>query len=88
MQPSDEWLRALQRERVASRKDWDIAFALSAFLGLLGADRFYVGRPGLGILKFLTCGGACIWWVADMILLLRGRMKDGQGREISRPGKR
>lgn len=69
-------------------KDWDMAFTLSAFFGFLGIDRFYVGRPGLGIFKFLTFGGYCIWWLADVVLLLRGRMKDGQGRTIARPGKR
>lgn len=88
MRADGDWLDSLRRERTASGKDWYTAFTLSLLLGIFGADRFYVGRYGLGVLKLLSAGGYLVWWVIDVILLLQGRMKDGFGREIRRPVKR
>lgn len=42
-----------------------IRMVLSWFLGFLGADRFYSGQVGLGVLKLLTLGGIGVWWLAD-----------------------
>jgi TM2 domain-containing membrane protein YozV len=85
MNPGNDWLNSLKQTRNTSDKSWGIALALSIFLGFIGADRMYVGRIGLGLLKLLTLGGYCVWWVVDIILLLQGRMKDEFGRRIQRP---
>ena len=42
-----------------------ITMILSWALGFLGADRFYQGQIGWGVLKLVTCGGALIWWLVD-----------------------
>ena len=55
------------------------AVVLSVLLGVLGIDRMYTGRVGLGILKLITLGGVFIWWIVDMCLMGMGSAKDGDG---------
>lgn len=61
-------------------KDFVVAWVLALFLGSLGVDRFYRGFIGLGLLKLLTCGGAGIWTLVDLALIIftGGRDKTGQ----------
>jgi TM2 domain-containing membrane protein YozV len=80
----EDWVSSLQRERMSSEKSWQTALVLSVLFGWAGADRFYVRRAGLGILKLLTCGGIVVWWVLDVVLLLREQMIDGYGRTLRR----
>lgn len=49
-------------------------FLLAFFLGGFGADRFYLGQTGLGVVKLLTCGGAGIWAFIDLFTAF-GRTK-------------
>jgi TM2 domain-containing membrane protein YozV len=42
-----------------------ITMILSWTLGFFGADRFYQGQMGWGILKLVTLGAAGIWWLID-----------------------
>ncbi|MDD7374666.1 MAG: NINE protein [Bacilli bacterium] len=42
------------------KKDPVIGLILSLLIGSLGADRFYLGQFGLGILKLLSFGGFCL----------------------------
>jgi TM2 domain-containing membrane protein YozV len=42
-----------------------IGTIISWSLGYLGADRFYRGEVGLGLLKLVTFGGLFIWWLVD-----------------------
>ncbi|XP_043941469.1 TM2 domain-containing protein 1 [Protopterus annectens] len=48
---------------------YKVAVALSLFLGWLGADRFYLGYPALGLLKFCTVGFCGIGWLIDFIFI-------------------
>ena len=65
-----------------SDKDWTMMLILSILLGGLGVDRFVAGSIGLGILKLLTGGGCGIWWLVDIIMLVTGSYKDGNGLPI------
>jgi len=68
-----------------SGKDQGTAFLLAVLLGYFGADRFYLGYTGLGILKLLTLGGFGIWAVIDVVLIGMGQMKDVHGLLLRRP---
>ena len=51
-------------------KDPTMALVLSLMVGGFGVDRFYLGQTGMGILKFITCGGLGIWAIVDWFLII------------------
>ena len=63
-------------------KNKTTALLLSIFLGSFGADRFYLGYTGLGIVKLLTCGGCGIWYWIDLIMICTGSLKAADGSEL------
>lgn len=63
-----------------SSKSWVVALMISFFLGWAGADRFYLGQFGLGILKLLTFGGFGFWYLIDLVLIVLKKMRDSDGR--------
>jgi TM2 domain-containing membrane protein YozV len=50
--------------------------------GALGAHRFHVGKVGTGLVQLATLGGAGLWVLADLVLILGGAFKDAEGRPI------
>jgi TM2 domain-containing membrane protein YozV len=66
------------------QKSWTVALLLSIFLGILGIDRFYLGYTGKGILKLITGGGLGIWWLIDLIRIVRNTLPDTNGQPLAK----
>ena len=64
-------------------KSKTVALVLSIFLGELGIDRFYLGYTGLGVLKLITAGGFGVWWLIDIVLILLGKVKSKDGKDLA-----
>lgn len=77
------------------QKNRVLALFLAAFpiTGILGLDRWYLGKSKSAILKAVTFGGLTLWWAFDFaslsldsFLWVWGRdvgfVKDGEGREL------
>jgi len=59
------------------------AFLLCFFFGVFGVHRFYAAKIGTGVLELVTLGGFGIWWLVDLILIVTGSFKDGDGSKIT-----
>ncbi len=62
-------------------KNYTYALLLSIFLGMFGADRFYLGQPVLGVLKFITFAGLGFWWFIDIFLHIGKIMHEKQEQD-------
>jgi len=54
--------------------NWILVLVMSIIFGMLGVDRFIMGKIGTGILKLaitiVTLGfGGCVWWIVDIVLI-------------------
>ena len=64
-------------------KDKTTAIILSALLGGLGVDRFYLGYTGMGVLKLLTGGCLGVLWILDIIWIATGKLQPANGMRYS-----
>lgn len=71
-----------QNQPLVSQKSFLATWLLAWLLGGLGADRFYLGKIGTGILKLITLGGFGIWALVDLIITLAGGQKDKHGLRL------
>ena len=55
--------------RYTNGYSYQVAVLLSVFLGWLGADRFYLGYPAIGLLKLCTFGICGIGALVDFMLI-------------------
>ena len=66
----------------APLKSFVATWLFAMLLGVLGVDRFYLGKVGTGIAKLLTFGGLGIWALVDLIITLVGKQTDKLGRPL------
>lgn len=75
---------SMQKSDDESPKSRLTALLLCIFFGVIGIHRFYVGRIGSGVamllLGWMTLG---IWPLIDLILIITGVFKDGDGKTIT-----
>lgn len=50
-------------------KDTGVAYLLLLFLGPIGAHRFYLGSPGMGLLYLCTCGLCGVGYWIDLFMI-------------------
>ena len=79
--PNPHVARASQE--TTSSRSFIATWLFAWFLGVLGVDRFYLGKVGTGIVKLLTIGGFGIWWLVDLIMIVVGAFRDGDGEKIT-----
>jgi len=87
------------RTRGKSHRKKSVALLLCFFFGTVGGHRFYLGYPGIGIFQILTYAILCwaflifgfplmigcnIWQWIDLALIATGRLKDAEGKELSK----
>lgn len=51
-------------------KDPMMMLIISFLVGEFGVDRFLLGDVLLGVLKLLSCGGAGLWCIIDLCLIM------------------
>ncbi len=75
------------------QKNRMLALVLAMLLGVIGADRFYLGKTKSAIFKAITLGGLGIWWFIDFAMLGldaflyslgkdTGMVKDASGNDL------
>jgi TM2 domain-containing membrane protein YozV len=64
---NDQQKAAFQTQYDAVKKDPQLIFLLSIFTGFIGLDRFLLGDPKMGVIKFCTAGGCFYLYITDII---------------------
>jgi hypothetical protein len=75
-------LEVLQDLYAYRRKRRWVAWVLWALFGWAGGHRFYLERPGTGLLMLLTLGGGIVWWAVDGFFI--GKMLMAHDQEQDR----
>jgi len=67
-----------------SQCSWLVTLLLCLFVGYLGVHRFYTKNWLVGIIQLFTGGGCGIWWLIDLILIVAGSYRDGDGQPLAK----
>lgn len=61
--------------------EFETALLLSIFLGMFGIDRFYLGYPAIGLLKFATLGFFFLGQLIDVLLIATQTVMPADGSD-------
>lgn len=62
-----------------SGHSFETTLLLAVFLGMFGADRFYLGYYAIGLLKFCTFGFMLVGQLVDVILIVTQVLRPADG---------
>ena len=68
-----------EKETESEGKSQLVALLLILFFGGLGIHRFYLGYPVIAIIQIITIGGFGIWYIIDLIRIIKGTLKPKNG---------
>ncbi|XP_041359442.1 TM2 domain-containing protein CG10795-like [Gigantopelta aegis] len=60
---------------------FEVSLLLSIFLGMFGIDRFYLGYPAIGLVKFATMGFMFLGQLVDILLIATQVVKPSDGSD-------
>ena len=69
-----------------SPKNKYIALIFCIFFGVVGLHKFYVDKPYIGLLYFITLGFCGVAPIIDIVLILTNHFKDSEGLPLVEPG--
>jgi hypothetical protein len=73
-QPSGTNISHAQKSKIVA-----ILLAAFGFIGIAGLHRFYTEKNGTGLAMLLTLGGAFVWTIYDLHILIEGDFVDDRG---------
>jgi hypothetical protein len=82
--PRNSGFQLMDTQLPEGRFDWLTTLLLCFFLGVLGVHSFYTKKTSIGIAQLLTLGGCGIWTTIDLIMIIVGSFKDGNGNALHR----
>jgi hypothetical protein len=82
--PRNSGFQLMDTQLPEGRFDWLTTLLLCFFLGVFGVHSFYTKKTSIGIAQLLTLGGCGIWTTIDLIMIIVGSFKDGDGNALHR----
>jgi hypothetical protein len=82
--PRNSGFQLMDTQLPEGRFDWLTTLLLCFFLGVFGVHSFYTKKNSIGIAQLLTLGGCGIWTTIDLIMIIVGSFKDGDGNALHR----
>ena len=82
--PGNSGFQVMDTPIPEGRFDWLTTLLLCFFLGVFGVHSFYTKKTTIGIAQLLTLGGCGIWTTIDLIMIIVGSFKDGNGNTLFR----